>query len=506
MRNFLTFIMCFASIAFAACDNDKLPEPVLDVVTDSDIIVFSASGGNVEIIVETNVADWTVVSNKDWCIVEKLDGKFSISCSLNENLEAAEDATVTVSARETSKIITVKQPGLTNLSENGTSNSYIVTQSGTYSFSANVIGNGAAGIIGGAVFHTNNPAIAPESAKLLWQDYFNNGAGLISSVKLDKTKTRVIFTTPQTFVHGNALIAVCDASDNILWSWHIWMPETEIISLNSETGYEIMNLNLGAITAERANPKNYGMLYQWGRKEPFPAAATLTGSTTTVGAPLYDMQGNGISIQNSSWTDLTNNNLIYAIQNPTVCLSNYAQYPTSRDWLKADKSENALWGNPNGNEKDSENNYINKGSKSCYDPCPVGWRVPPVDVFRNFATLNAYNMAYDISDFNIADMDNNGILDIADYNYGWVFKLGENVSSYFSAAARFDGQYAMLMGSVSGYWGTYWCNAPYNNNNGTSFVPLSFQVKNYNGSDGIAIMMFFNASRADAYSVRCIKE
>jgi hypothetical protein len=395
---------------------------------------------------------------------------------------------------------------VTNLSENETSNCYVVTEAGIYSFSADVIGNGNAGIIDADAFHAGNSHIVPKAVKLLWQDYYSNGVGLIDSITLDAESNRVIFKTSETFIPGNALIAVCDDNGYILWSWHIWMPSVEITSLNSEMNYEIMNINLGALTDESANPKSYGMLYQWGRKDPFPASATLTGTTATVSAPLYDMEGNSVTIQNSNWTDLSNNNILYSIQNPAICLSNAAQYSTSRDWLEAGKSTDALWGNPNGNEKDTDGNYINKGTKSCYDPCPVGWQVPPADVFENFIAPNIYNMAFAISDFNIIDIDNNGVLDINDYNYGWTFKLDENASSYFPAAARFDGQYAMLMGSMSGVWGSYWSNAPYNATNGTSLAPLSFQTKNYNGTDGIATMVLFNGSRADAYSVRCIKE
>jgi hypothetical protein len=216
------------------------------------------------------------------------------------------------------------------------------------------------------------------------------------------------------------------------------------------------------------------------------------------------MHGNAVTVQNSSWTDLTNNNIVYSIRNPAVCISNMAQYSTSGDWLKASISTDALWGNPDGNKKDDDGNYINKGTKSCYDPCPVGWKVPPADVFKNLITPNPLNMASAVSDFNVVDIDNNGILDINDYNYGWVFKLDENASSYFPAAARFDGQYAMLMGSVSGVWGSYWSNTPYNGGKGVA--PLSFQTKNYNGTTEIRTMILFSGSRADAYSVRCIKE
>ncbi|MDR2293375.1 MAG: fibrobacter succinogenes major paralogous domain-containing protein [Prevotellaceae bacterium] len=420
-------------------------------------------------------------------------------------------ASITFSACDDDKTIydpVIPDPEIiiTDLSENGTANCYVVTKPGIYSFSANVIGNGDTGIIDFVAFHTNESYILPASVKVVWQDYYDSGAGLIDSIALNTAKNKVIFKTSETFIPGNALIAACDNNGNILWSWHIWLPAVEITSINSATGYEVMNVNLGALTDEAGNPESYGMLYQWGRKDPFPASATLTGTTTTMSAPLYDMQGNTVTIQNSSWTDLNDNNIAYSIRNPAVCISNNAQYSTSRDWIKANRSTDALWGNPDGNQKDSDGNYINKGKKSCYDPCPVGWRVPPADVFRNFITPNPLNMAFAVSDFNIIDIDNNGILDINDYNYGWVFKLDENASSYFPAAARFDGQYAMLMGSVSGVWGSYWSNTPYGSTNGTSVVPLSFQTNNYNGTPGIATMILFNGSRADAYSVRCVKE
>lgn len=300
------------------------------------------------------------------------------------------------------------------------------------------------------------------------------------------------------------MIAVKDGA--ILWSWHIWYPEAEVAGLNSKTGYEVMNMNLGAMHNTPGDVGSYGLLYQWGRKDPFPAAPTLTGTTATVGAPIYDGDNNEIKITNSSQSSTADNNLAFAIANPTVCLSNYAQFSTSRDWLQADASNDALWGNPKGAERNETNDFLNKGAKSFYDPCPVGWRVPPADVFRNFTASGGY--AWVIDDFDIADISGDGAKSLADYDYGWTFNLSDSASSYFPAAARFDGSYAMLMGSMSGLWGSYWGNAPYPGDRfqGGAYSVLSFQIKDTAGNEMITTSPAGGGARADAYSVRCIRE
>ncbi len=376
----------------------------------------------------------------------------------------------------------------TALSADGTANCYIVTAAGEYCLDATVRGNGATtdGLDAPA-------AVEGVSAGIVWQ----SATSLVDGVEL--SEGMLYFNIAGA---GNAVLAVYDEAGTILWSWHIWYPETEVETLHSQNGYEVMNMNLGAMNCTVADAGSYGMLYQWGRKDPFPAAATLTGDTSTVGATIYDADNNETSITNSSWYDVTDNTLEYAIAHPTVCLSNYAQYSTSRDWLQSDSSNDALWGNPLGNEKDDDNNFSNKGVKSFYDPCPVGYRVPPADVFINFTTSGGY--AWSIEDFDVYDMNGDGTVDTNDYSYGWIFNLDEGVTSYFPAAARFDGSYAMLYGSVSGLWGSYWGNCPYASSyaGGLAFSVLSFQ----NASGTVSVSPNGGGSRADAYSVRCIKE
>lgn len=390
-----------------------------------------------------------------------------------------------------------EEPAFRNLSADEMANCYIVQAPGEYGFKADNRFNLGEGL-------PVPPELHPHSARMVWQSV----QGSISAVSLEDLEGKdgskepyIRFTVEKA--SGNALLALLDKDENIIWSWHIWMPEEEITGVKTATGYEVMNMNLGARTGKAGDPSSYGMLYQWGRKDPFPAAATLTGDTQTVGAPLYDIDNNPVMISNSSWTSSDCNTLAYSIANPTVCLSNYSYYSSSRDWLR--ESDDALWGNPQGDARDRETNtYPNKGRKTCYDPSPAGWRVAPADVFSHFTSSGGY--AWDIADFNVADINGDGITDLEDYNYGWHFNMDSTTPLYFPAAARYDGSYAMLMGSMSGLWGSYWSNAPYSDIPGGAFCALSFQVKGMNGEDWVTVSPSGGASRADAFSIRCVRD
>lgn len=374
-------------------------------------------------------------------------------------------------------------------------NCYIVRKAGTYKFKADNQFNLGEGL-------PVPPEIHPVSARLVWQSEMNS----IKSVSFKGSDNDIPYIEFEVATaKGNALIAAVDENDVILWSWHIWMPLEDVSALPISTGYELMNMNLGALNNSPGEASSYGMLYQWGRKDPFPASATPTGDTTTIGAPLYDIDNNKVNISYSSWANTANNTMDYAIANPTVCLSNYSQYATSRDWLRSELSDDSLWGNPEGAFRDSETNtYPNKGQKTCYDPCPPGWRVAPADAFRDFTSSGGY--AWVFEDFNVKDVNDDGEISLDDYNYGWCFNINDDTALYFPAAARYDGQYAMLMGSMSGLWGSYWSNAPYPSITGGAFCNLSFQTKSMTGQEMITISPSGGSSRADAYSIRCIKD
>ena len=49
-----------------------------------------------------------------------------------------------------------------------------------------------------------------------------------------------------------------------------------------------MDRGPGALSNERTNVTNFGMTYQWGRKDPFVPANMFTANTLT---PMYDANG-----------------------------------------------------------------------------------------------------------------------------------------------------------------------------------------------------------------------
>lgn len=501
MKKLLLLWVCALSVCLTGCSDDDTPERVPDpelTLTPDAPIVFAAGGGDTEIAVTTNMEAWKAESDRTWCKVTMQKGKFTIMAAPNETTEPMPIAVVTVTAstgdRSVSRKLQVEQEAgaekIADLSGEGTANCYLVAAAGKYGFDATVRGNGAT--TEGLAAPT---ALAGTSAGVVWQSAPN----LITEVALADGRISFRIAGP-----GNAVIALKDGA--IQWSWHIWYPETAVTGIATKSGYEVMNMNLGAMGNKTGDVGSYGLLYQWGRKDPFPAAPTLTGTTATVGAPIYDADNNEIKIANSSWSSTADNNLEFAIANPTICLSNLAQFSTSRDWLLAAQSNDALWGNPKGAERNETNEFVNKGAKSFYDPCPVGWRVPPADVFRTFTASGGY--AWVVEEFDIADTNGDGVKSLEDYNHGWTFNLGDSAPSYFAAAARYDGSYAMLMGSMSGLWGSYWGNAPYPGDmfRGGAYSVLSFQIKNQAGSEMITASPAGGGARADAYSVRCIRE
>ena len=232
-----------------------------------------------------------------------------------------------------------------DLSVNGTANCYLITQQGYYSFDATVIGNGASGFGANNDFHTNTPRISPVYSELLWADNHE----LIKGCSYDVSTGKVRFLTLGN--EGNAVIAVKDSEDNILWSWHIWMtdqPEEQVYYNNAGI---MMDRNLGATSATPGDVGSLGLLYQWGRKDPFLGSSSISSSVEATSTIIWP---SAVSSDPSTGT------IDYAISNPMT----YITYNTyNYDWFYASSSsrkKSIRW----------------QPEKTIYDPCPVGWRVP----------------------------------------------------------------------------------------------------------------------------------
>lgn len=427
-----------------------------------------------------------------------------------------------------------------NLSASGTANCYVIGRGGCYSFDAKVRGNGVAveGVVtafGGDAGGNGRlaKAIAAHGARLIWQS-----CSMVSDVALVEGVVQFQITDG---AYGNALIGVEDENGTILWSWHIWYPEQTPVAIGKQ-GF--MNLNLGAIRADagvtggeggegragviggvgRAGvsggsrvasredlPLTYGMMYQWGRKDPLPGSPVVTGDTSTQPCEVYGPDGGVVKIGYVYTSDAQS--IEYSIAHPFTCISHMGNAGKSQDWLAPDQANDGLWGEGN--------------VKTCFDPCPAGWMVPGPEVFKDFSTSGT-NYTTDMSHFNVADLDGDGEITAADYAGGWYFivddlaqcsdgSLNSGTSrnlgsltgadgpraSFFPAAARYDAQYAMLMGSMTGYWGNYWTAGA--DKSGTA-IALGFSSKNMALRDDWSVTPQSSGSRAYAFSVRCVAE
>ena len=107
-----------------------------------------------------------------------------------------------------------------------------------------------------------------------------------------------------------------------------------------------------------------GTVYQWGRPTAFPAVRNLAGSVRTI----YDISNKDIT---SKFVLAQSTNGGDAIANPYGVL----QWETNAN----------SWFNVNSSDYATANAMWNTTTKTVYDPCPPGFRVPPANVFKVFS-------------------------------------------------------------------------------------------------------------------------
>lgn len=177
------------------------------------------------------------------------------------------------------------QGGENDLSAYGVANCYMVHTAGTYSFRTRRI--------------DNTPI--QNIAKAAWLWVSRVGASENNELISDISYADGMISFTATANRGNALIAAFDDKGEIVWSWHIWMtdlPETfdyennPIYQSGGKTdGFYVMDRNLGA--TDTKGQESYGLLYQWGRKDPFiggkanETVAFENSSELTVCNPTY---------------------------------------------------------------------------------------------------------------------------------------------------------------------------------------------------------------------------
>ncbi|MCD7901973.1 MAG: hypothetical protein LUH22_19610 [Bacteroides sp.] len=164
---------------------------------------------------------------------------------------------------------------------------------------------------------------------------------------------------------GNAVIALYQ-DNQIIWTWHIWV--TDYNPDGSGTTYtydgnEFMDRNLGAASTTQS-AESFGMMYQWGRKDPFPSFKHETSSGINA---TYDFLSNHKDIYNNTAEFAVKNNgpdldynLPLSIKEPMTFLT------SDNDWCNGDDFPYrwALY---------KEGEHKMDHFKFEYDPCPDGW-------------------------------------------------------------------------------------------------------------------------------------
>ena len=264
------------------------------------------------------------------------------------------------------------------------------------------------------------------------------GSGEHAKIKVPVNKTK----------KGNAMI-VYKVNDEIYCSWHVWVTDDPSNGthhksysllkreLKDGTLEEIpeedwgwMDRNLGAVSGaitEAGWTRNNGLLYQWGRKDPIPPLVSkgndfyeVSGSAgrfrhrqaiNKENAENFDVKRLFIPLSNAN----VESNIRLSVKNPLSLIyvnNDYndqqayyldrahlpvnwfgnANLPTNRLTelnLWSDNSQGIIRRSGAQNEANWHSSARPYRTKSSYDPCPNGWRIPSM-IVANIGNDNTY--------------------------------------------------------------------------------------------------------------------
>ena len=345
-----------------------------------------------------------------------------------------------------------------DLSSLGSANCYIITESGLYKFKP-VKGN------------SNESVGSVASASILWETFGTDTEpellDLISGVCYKDGY--IAFQTADTFKEGNAVIAAKDVDGNILWSWHIWFTDQPQGQEYYNNAGVLMDRNLGATSATPGDVGALGLLYQWGRKDPFLGSSSISSTTLAKSTILWPSKVK---------SDSSTGTIEYATAHPTTFitlnLNNYDWYYTDSRYT----TDDTRW-------------TTSESLKSIYDPCPHGWRVPDGGSRGVWAAVYRYGSWFN-NDYYVYDSTNKG------FNFSGGFGSDLTIWYPLSGWRKVYSDYISDTGSLDyvGESGVYWSASPDNSVN-------AFYL---NLNDDYVRLYEDDTNRAIGGSVRCLQE
>lgn len=409
-----------------------------------------------------------------------------------------------------------------------TANCYVVNAAGTYQLPlvyGNAIKNGRennAAYQGGNFKDYLNRTISSsritdaDNAVLVWSD----GFFMFKDIHLDAARENLVFTIdPDYMQQANAVLAVRDASNQIMWSWHIWVTERPVYTeshtlqdlFDDSNTYELMQCNLGwvdgkmvyynqrdltfrftqagsgktdelNVTQEGAkfDYKDVGSTYyQWGRKDPLVALKNWKSYRYED----YRLHETG------------DPNYVYRYETGPTTIGNAIQHPNV--FYTRGTSGGADWNNDhitmlwntheNGGTIESTTSV-----KTIYDPSPRGFKVPMPRAFAIWVNghdgdestkgeLNGYVFKDDVHNkYRVYPQDNGGGTEIPLTATGQRADIGGRLEVYE--------QNGPLKAEVGGLWSLYgvyyWTCVPINPTSAYTLVirqdyPLGIEVYSY---------------------------
>lgn len=360
----------------------------------------------------------------------------SFNATVNAQTGTDNNAHTTALQNATPKGSSTSAYNLSNQTNGGstiqnTANCYVVSAPGYYSFPL-VYGNAIkGGATNSSAYHTDvtlttngrdkiltdfinhlgnaitdphiayNTGCTPANAELVWQD----APSLVSEIKYNAGSSggNISFKVDKnTIRQGNAVIAIKDASNTTLWSWHIWVTDENLNNTIEVTNYQkmkykLMPVNLGWCEGETVTyaardckvrftagerttditvsqlkaeitTSNNNTFYQWGRKDPLRPSNGVSGNQI-----LYDAN-NAASAANVK---------VESFPNGSETIKNYILKPdVMQKSIGGDNTYYNLWSADNNTYSTNDNPVV----KTIYDPCPVGFNLPAPNAFTGFTT------------------------------------------------------------------------------------------------------------------------
>lgn len=540
MNKILTYIYVLLLVVVVGCSKQPVeivyPEPdYANVELSSASAVVEREGGKREIFVSTNRDAWAVECVAEWVEFSVEGNSLTIFVDENDTDEQRIAVVNVVAGGDPDTAVArfkLVQLGdeVVDLSAEATANCYIAPTQSTLKFRATVKGNGEN--------RDNSRYVATHGVDINGASY----ADVVWEATYDGDKTRsvrIVETTPiyadgyiylrTGDIEGNALIAVYDGGGKLLWSWHLWVTDAEI-GHSTANGLEWMDRNLGALTTEMGDISNRGMLYQWGRKEPFlPSPAEYVVMPTHSYDENYDLteteeeyaaiqedierQRIVVNINNPQTGDgeyeweyvgypapvalNAPGNIEYAVEHPTTFLGCRSDIPIGEylfDWyMQQDlmntsgvmmQSDSRLWG-----DAEAGTEY-----KTIFDPCPPGYCVPPRGAFGAIPAEYACSFVSD---------------EWTKEDYGWRWSGGSG--DFFPATGNYD--VSGLIGETSEKM-LYWTAESFGGGtSGFGKAATLFVAFNdvYYGiypllDESVASSWYSYGARAYGAAVRCVRE